>query len=41
MPNCENFIAMTFAIDAIIAGLGCVTLYVPIAAMPIDPLFQP
>jgi hypothetical protein len=30
-----------FAIDATIAGVGAFTLYVPIAAMPIDPLFQP
>jgi hypothetical protein len=30
-----------FAIDATIAGVGDVTLYVPIAAMPIEPRFQP
>jgi hypothetical protein len=41
MPNCANFIAMMFAIAPTIAGMGVLEVYVPIAATPIEPSFQP
>ena len=41
IPNCANFIALTFAIAPTIAGVGVVELYVPMAATPNEPLFHP